>query len=175
MRRILIAACALSIFAAPACKRVHHPNPNATIEEESELSSAIEMSDPSDAAQLLSGFYNLEQNAWRWTTKQFSVSLASPKSATPRAGRLEFKFTVPDVVASELAGVTVSASVEGRALGSYQAARPGEQTAVFTVPPEIMQADAMIVDFTLDKTIPRRDAETRDLGVIALQFSLVRP
>lgn len=175
MRRILIPAFLLAVCAAPACKRVHHPNPNATIEEESELASSIEMNDPRDAAQLLSGFYNLEQNAWRWTTRQFSVSLAAPKSAAPGAGRLEFRFTVPDVAAAALAGVTVSASVEGRPLGSYQAAQAGEQTAVFPVPPEIMKAGALIADFTLDKTIPCRDAETRDLGVVALGFRLVRP
>lgn len=175
MRRILIPAVVLALIIAPGCKRVHHPNPNATVEEESELSSSIEMSNPRDAAQLLNGFYNLEQNAWRWTAKQFSVSLAAPKSAVPGAGRLEFRFTVPDIAASELAGVTVSASVEGRPLGAYQAAKPGEQTAVFQVPPELMRADALIVDFTLDKTIPRREAETRDLGVIALGFRLVRP
>lgn len=168
-------AVVFALIIAPGCKRVHHPNPNATVEEESELSSSIEMSNLRDAAQLLNGFYNLEQNAWRWTSKQFSVSLASPKSAVPGAGRLEFRFTVPDIAASDLAGVTVSASVEGRALGAYQAVKPGEQTAVFPVPPEVMQADALIVDFTLDKTIPRREAETRDLGVIALGFRLVRP
>ena len=175
MPRILILAATLALLATPACKRVHHPNPNATVEEESELSSSIRMADPSDSAQLLSGFYNLEQNAWRWTTKQFSISLACPKSSTPSPGRLEFQFTIPDVAADALAGLTVSASVEGRSLGSYHAVKPGEQTAVFSVPPEIMQADALIVDFSLDKTIPRREAETRDLGVIALAFRLARP
>lgn len=175
MRRTLIPAAVFALILAPGCKRVHHPNPNATIEEESELSASIDISNPRDAAQLLNGFYNLEQNAWRWTAGRFSVSLAPPKSAAPGAGKLEFRFTVPDIAAAELAGVTVRAAVDGRSLGAYQAARPGEQTAVFPVPPELMQADALIVDFTLDKTIPRRDGETRDLGVIALGFRLVRP
>lgn len=173
MPRFLILA--LIVTLAPACKRVHHPNPNATIEEESELSAAIRMADPRDSAQLLSGFYNLEQNAWRWTSRQFSISLATPKSAAPTSGRLEFQFTLPDVAAADLAGVTISASVEGRSLGAYKAAKAGEQTAVFTVPQDIMKADALIVDFTLDKSIPRRDAETRDLGLIALGFRLSRP
>lgn len=175
MRRILIPAAAFALLAAPACKRVHHPNPNATIEEESELSPSIRISDARDAAQLLSGFHSLEQNAWRWTAGQFSVSLAVPNPAAQGPGRLEFRFTVPDVVAADLAGLTVSAAVEGRSLGSWQAARTGEQTAVFSVPPGILRADALIVDFTLNKTVPRRDGETRDLGVIALGFRLVRP
>jgi hypothetical protein len=79
------------------------------------------------------------------------------------------------VVAVDLAGVAVQASVDGKPLGTYRAARAGEQVAVFHVPPELMQTDALIVDFALDKTVPKTDAETRELGVIALRFSLVAP
>lgn len=175
MRFCLIPALVLALLSAAACKRVRHPNPEATVEEEAELAGSIRMADPRDASQLLSGFYNLEQNAWRWTTRQFSVSLATPRPPAARPGRLEFQFTIPDVVAADLAGVAVQASVDGKPLGTYRAARAGEQVAVFPVPPELMQTDALIVDFALDKTVPKTDAETRELGVIALRFSLVAP
>jgi hypothetical protein len=170
--RVLIPLLALALFAAPACKRTRHPNPGATIEVESELSDTVLMSQPAAASQLLSGFHSLEQNAWRWTSKQFSVSLATPKPAAPRSGRLEMQFTIPDIAAADLSGLIITAAVEGKHLGTYQASNPGEQLAVFPVPPEIMQSEAIIADFTLDKTIPRREGETRDLGVIALRFSL---
>ncbi len=171
----LVLPLAILLTGAPACKRVHHPNPEATIEEESDLSSSVLMSQPRDAAQLLTGFYNLEQDAWRWTARQFSVSLAPPAPRAERPGRLEFRFTIPDIAAADLKGVHIQASVEGRSLGSFQSNQAGEQLATFDIPKELMKADALIIEFSLDKTIPHREAETRELGLIAVGFRLVAP
>lgn len=178
MRRSLIPVApllAILLLGAPACKRVHHPNPEATIEEESDLASAILMSQPRDTSQLLTGFYDLEQGAWRWTARQFSVSLAPPAPRAERPGRLEFRFTVPDIAAADLKGVKIQATVEGRSLGAFQSTQPGEQIATFEIPKELMKADALIIDFALDKTIPHRESETRELGLIAIDFRIVAP
>jgi len=173
LRRITALILILSALSAAGCKRRHRPNPNATIEEESELSSTVSVADPRDSAQLLGGFYNLEQNAWRWTAKQFSVSLATPMGAAQRGARLEVQFTVPHIVAADLAGVSIAATIGGTKLPPFRATKTGEQVASFDVPAGALQAEAVIAEFDLDKTVPVRDGETRVLGVIVSRFALV--
>ena len=62
MRRLALLLCAAALLAA-GCKRRQHPNPAATIEEEGELASAIDVAEPKDATQLISGFYAVEGGA----------------------------------------------------------------------------------------------------------------
>ncbi len=173
MRSITALILILSVLTIAGCKHRHRPNPNATVEEESELSSAVSVADPRDSSQLLGGFYELEQNAWRWTAKQFSVSLATPKGASARGGKLECQFTIPDVAAASLSGVSIAATVGGTKLTPFRASKTGEQTATFDVPPEALQAVAVIAEFELDKTVPLQAGETRVLGLIVSRFALV--
>ena len=75
----------LSLALAPAgCKR-HKAVTAQTVEEAPPLSSTIATADPRAAAQLVSGFYGVEQNSWRWTAGQFSVLLRPPRTPAPKA------------------------------------------------------------------------------------------
>src|ERR1035437_1340741 len=70
-------------FAPLACKR------KQAGQGASAMASTIHMGDPQAAPQLTSGFYGIEQNAWRWTARRFSLVLrppfgASQKGATDR-------------------------------------------------------------------------------------------
>ncbi len=172
MRKLILSAVLLALAAAPACKRKRHPNPMATIEEETPLSSTVSMSDAAASSQLLSGFHTLEQGAWRWSMKRFSVSLAVPEPARTRGGRLELKITLPEAIAPPMLGAQVTASIGGRKLPAYQVARTGEQVAAFDVPPELLSAMAIVADFELDRAMPPREGESRELGLIITQVSL---
>ena len=56
--------------------------PVETIEEEvEELSTMVHAADPRASLQLVKGFHGIEQNAWRWTMGQFSVTLRPPHGA----------------------------------------------------------------------------------------------
>src|ERR1039457_4839403 len=56
-------------FAPLGCKR------QQTGQGASAMASTIHMGDPQTAPQLVSGFYGIEQNAWRWTGRRFSLVL----------------------------------------------------------------------------------------------------
>jgi hypothetical protein len=163
------------LILASGCQLRHRPNPHATIEDESEISSTLRMSDPRDAAQILDGFFGLESGAWRWSMKRFSVSLAPPKGAAQRGARLELTTTVPDAVAAELVGTTVTATIAGQRLAPARVKQSGEQIVTFEVPATALGVEAVIVAFELDRTIPRRQGETRDLGLIVSRIALVTP
>lgn len=173
MRKLILMTAAAVLLSSPACKRKRHPNPMATVEEESPLASTISMADPAASSQLLSGFHAVEQNAWRWSAKKFSVSLAVPREAAQRGARLELKLTLPDAIAGPMLGVNITPSIAGRALRPFQVAKTGEQIAAFDVPKELLNTAAVIADFDLDKVIPPREGESRELGLVVAQVSLV--
>jgi len=172
MRTLILSTVILALAACPACKRKRHPNPMATIEEESPLASIVSMGDAAASSQLLTGFHTLEQGAWRWSMKRFSVSLAVPELARTRGGRLDLKITLPEAIAPPMLGARVTASIGGRSLAAYQVSRTGEQVASFDVPRDLVNAMAIVVDFELDKVIPPKEGESRELGLIITQVSL---
>lgn len=167
-----VTACLLFLAALAACRRAHHPNPDFTVEEPANLASEINVADPQDSAQLLNGFYQVEQNSWRWTAREFSVTFAVPREALRGGARLEVDFAIPDVAASDLAGLTLSASINDQPLAPFTARQTGPQTAVFSIPAKLLPADAIIVDFSLDKTVAPRRNEDRILGIIVSRFRL---
>ena len=160
----------LLLLLSAGCKRRHHPNPSATIEEESELAIAVSVADPRDASQLLSGFHALEQNTWRWTMKRFAVSLATPANAGTRGAKLELKFVLPEAIAAQMLGVTITPSIGGAKAGSCRVDKAGEQSCVFQVGPDLLKADAVIVQFDLDKAIAPNAGDSRELGIIAFRI-----
>lgn len=172
MRKLILFAALLALAAAPACKRKRHPNPMATVEEESPLASVVSMADPAASSQLLSGFHAVEQGAWRWSMRQFSVSLAVPEGAAARGGRLELKVVLPEAIAPQMQGASITASIGDKRFGPYSVDRPGEHTAVFEIPPEILNTAAIIAGFELDRAIPPKEGESRELGLVIAQVSL---
>src|SRR5690348_1973152 len=62
-RAVVVAAVlAISMVVVPGCRR-----------KERALSNMVNMSDPTTATQLVSGFHAVESGAWRWTMKRFSL------------------------------------------------------------------------------------------------------
>src|SRR5688572_7439269 len=52
------------------------------------LSSSVAMGDLRAAHHLREGFYSVEDSAWRWTAKRFSVELGLPPGAREKGARL---------------------------------------------------------------------------------------
>jgi hypothetical protein len=126
----------------------------------------VNAADPRAAVQLVRGFHGVEQNAWRWTTGSFAVTLKPPANAAQKGATLEFKFVVPGVVIDKLKSVTLSASVNGQKLAPETYTKEGEYTYSRDVPPSALTGDAASVEFTLDKFLPASPEDMRDLGVI---------
>jgi hypothetical protein len=160
------------VFAPLACRRSRKVQVRATEEEAPRMASIIHMSDPKTATQLVSGFYDVEQNAWRWAQKRFSVVLRPPLGSPQRGAALNLKFTVPDVTISRLQKVTLSAAVNSSPLAPETYSKPGEYTYSRDVPPNLLTGEAARIDFTLDKAMAPSDADQRELGVVVLSVGL---
>jgi hypothetical protein len=164
----MIAAIAL---AGPGCKR-RKVQVKATDEEPPRMASMISMGDPKAAGQLVTGFYDIEQNAWRWVQKRFSVVLRSPAGAAQKGAMLTLKLTVPEVTIARLQSLTLSASVNGTPLPPETYNKAGEYMYQREVDPKLFNSESVRVDFSLDKAIPPSDSDQRELAVVVLAAGL---
>lgn len=158
-------------LAAPACKRAHHadavlPEP-ATV-----LSSLVKVSDPGASAQLTRGFYQLEDNAWRWTAKQFTVALKTPPGASTNGGQLTLNYNLPEVVLQKLGTMKIAAGVNGKTLGSEPVSTPGDHVFTVSVPAGALAGDAISVDFECDKALPPTAEDARELALVVTSIGI---
>jgi len=159
-----IAILCLALVPA-ACKR-HKKVIVQTTEEEPALASVVATADPNLASQLVSGFYGIEQNSWRWTSGRFSVVLRPPRTAAAKGAVLLLKFTIPPVAINKMKAVSLSAYVNGTALPPESYTQAGQYTYSRDVPADLLTGDVTKVDFSLDKTMPPTAADRRELGVV---------
>jgi len=173
IRLILVSALAAGLLASAGCKRkARKMTMEPADEETTSLATMVHVADPRATVQLIRGFHDVEQNAWRWTMRKFSVTLKTPAGAAARGATLQLKFVIPDVVLAKLKSLALSASVEGTPLAGETYTAAGEQTYTRDVPPQAFKADAVTVDFVLDKALPPGPADRRELGVIVTTAGL---
>lgn len=165
---ILVATLA---FGSASCKRRHRVTVQ-TEEESAPLATIVHTADPRAASQLLSGFYGIEQNSWRWTAGKFSVVLRPPRTAAARGATLQLKFTIPEVIVKNLGPVSISASVNGAPLAPESYTQTGQFTYSRSVPPDVLRGDSAKVDFALDKALPPTAGDQRELGVVVSTIGL---
>jgi len=159
------------LFAPLACKGRRR----VTVQTEEEgvtLATLVHVADPRAAAQLLSGFYGVEDNSWRWTAGKFSVVLRPPRTAAAKGATLQLKFTVPGVVIAKLKAMSLSASVNGTPLSPESYTQPGEFIYTRDVPAGVLVGESAKVDFSLDKTMPPSASDQRELGVVVTTVGL---
>jgi hypothetical protein len=143
-----------------------------TVEEAPQLPPSVGMGDPKSAAQLVSGFHAIEDNAWRWTQKQFSVKLGRPLGAARTGGVLSLSLSVPPVVIEKSGPVTLTASIDGTDLAPQTYSKPGADTYKRDVPANLLAGDPVRVDFRLDKVMPPAGGDVRELGIVVLSAGL---
>ncbi len=154
------------LIASSGCKRRHNNSPQL-------LSSSISAADPSAADRFTQGFYPVEQNAWRWTAKDFAVTLAPPLHSDQKGAQLMLKLAVPDGVIQKLGSVQLSAAVDGYKLAPEVYARSGNYTYTRDIPADHLKADAAHIAFSLDHVIPPGDTDRRELGIVVSEVGLV--
>lgn len=167
-----LAACAL--WCAGCSKEDKTPT-KATVEEAPtapRLLTAVNMGEPKAGRQLLTGFYDIEANAWRWTSKDFSVSLRPPAGSAARGGTLVFDLSIPQVVIDSLHSVTLSASVNGTALAPETYSQEGQMQYKRDIPANLLASPSVRIDFHLDKVMAPGNGDRRQLGVIARSVAL---
>jgi hypothetical protein len=130
------------------------------------------MGDRTMANQLVSGFYDVESNAWRWTMQKFAVNLRPPAHAAQQGATLELHLTVPPPSIQKLGSLTLSASIGAVPLAPETYSKAGEYTYRRDVPANVLAGDAVRIDFQLDKAVPPGDVDKRELGVVASSVGL---
>ena len=158
---------------APACKPKKN-TPAQTAQQAKRIPISVTMGDPRSAQQLVSGFFDIEDGAWRWTQRQFVIELGTPLGASGRGGTLELRFTIPPVVIEKNQSVKLSAAVDGNVLPAETYAKPGDYVYKQDVAGSLLAGDSVKISFETDKPFQPGGADQRELGVIALSASLTR-
>ena len=168
MMRSLWLTCILIplLLAGSGCKRRHRNSGQL-------LASTIYAGDPNAADRLTQGFYQVEENAWRWTAKDFSVTLAPPLHADQKGAQLSLKLAVPDAVIQKFGSVQLSASVDGYKLEPETYNKSGKYTYTRDIPADHLKDDTARIDFSLDHALPPGDTDRRELGIIVSEVGLV--
>ena len=128
--------------------------------------SAISMNDGRDAGQLLSGFYEIEGNGWRWTERSFSVALKPPLGSERKGAFVNLRVYMPERHIQTLGRTVLEADANGEALQPRTFSQPGEYVYTAFVPPSELQHNPVYLNFHFDKAIPPSGNDGRELGAV---------
>ena len=164
-----LAVCLYTLTSA--CKRPDPIRLQPTIEEPPAWSNTVLMSDVGQSNQLLRGFYELQNNLWRWAGPRFNGALGTPPSAAENGAWLVLKFSLAEASISAFKTITVAGKVGDTALPAEAYTTPGEHVYRHEAPPSAFKKNPIGVEFTVDKFLtPPNDG--RNLAVIVLSFGL---
>jgi hypothetical protein len=131
--------------------------------------SAISFGD-AHVSDRLSGFYQIEEQGWRWSSRQFSITLGSPGPGAD--ARLTVQIYIPAAVIEKLGAITLAARLGDHQLRPETYRQPGEFTFARDVDAAWMAPDSNRIVFTLDKSLPPTAADRRELGIIVKNAAL---
>ncbi len=171
MRRLAAALAAVLILTSGCRIRKHRPQ--GTASSENSLVSVVNVADPRAAVQLTRGFYDLENDSWRWTAKSFTVTLRPPANSSSGGAKLELNFTIPDVIFNRVGPMSMDARINGLDLGAETYSKAGDCTYSRDVPAAALSGDAVGIDFHVDKGLPPSARDTRELAVIVTTVGLI--
>lgn len=158
----------------PGCKhqekKAESPAPEGGVPR---LANNIKMNDGRAASQLNSGFYGIEGGAWRWTGRQFAMTLGTPPGAAQKGAVLQVKLTVPQVSIDKLQSLTLSGTAGSSALAPETYAKAGQYSYERDIPASALAGDSVKVSFELDKAMPPAGGDARELGLIVSSAALM--
>jgi hypothetical protein len=138
----------------------------------SPAASSLDLGASSSQSQLLTGYYDVEENAWRWTAKHFSAVLRTPPFAARSGARLVFRFYLPGPQISKLGPITLSGDLDGYPLVSNTYRQGGRYEYSVAVPPEALAYDLVAVNLRFDKAAIGLYGDHRELGAVASSLAL---
>jgi hypothetical protein len=169
-----LAACKHKPQMAAAREDVKAPaSSNNQIVITTPVVSALKMSDPDARRELITGFYGLESDSWRWTASKFSLALLPPPGAAQNGATLEFKFSLPEIVATKVGPLTLSAKVNGVALAPQTYSKPGDYVYTSAIPGESLRSGIGVFEFSTDKAMPPGNGDKRELALVAVSVALL--
>lgn len=103
--------------------------------------------------QLAEGWHVLEEGAWRWTARRFSIAVA------PGGQRLCLKVTVPENLELPL---TMTVRVQGEGIATHTLTEAGDFECAQRVP----DGKEVTVEFELNRALPPDDRDGRERGIV---------
>lgn len=175
MRRVtVLMAFLLALAGIAGCKK--SKKAVQYVEEGgSQLSSAINLGDPRSAIQLLRGFHDIENNAWRWTGPKFAVALRPPKEIPADGLLLTMEYSVPELFLQRVPQTTLSLTVNGKPLDPETISKAGSFKLERKVPSAMLVGDVATIDFSMDKFLAAGTVDQRELGLIVSAVGLQVP
>jgi 4-amino-4-deoxy-L-arabinose transferase-like glycosyltransferase len=136
-----------------------------------QVESKVLTGDPRFAKQL-EGFNQIEPGGWRWTTREFAVSLRALDESEQAGARLTLQLFIPESSIQKLGAITLTARLGDRVIGSETYSVAGDHTFTRDLKPGWLKAGANRVAFALDKSVKPSAADGRELGVVVSSASL---
>jgi len=164
-RATVFVICALALLTA--CHRKKAVKSDAASQDKALPVTEAVVTDPDIQKRLLRGFFE-GTTSWKWTGKDFAVSLDAPEWEQDTFLLLDF--TVPVELLNEVKKVTVSAKVNGVDVGKETYGKDGRFRFWKQVPAKALERSPVEIEFSLDKAAHFSDG--RPLGLIVLEVSL---
>jgi hypothetical protein len=136
--------------------------------------SKVTTGDPKCAPQL-EGFHRIEEEGWRWSSKQFAVTLGMPARRDARTASLTLRCYLPAPLIRKLGPLTLTAKLGGRLVAREVFRRAGPQVLVARLDTATLDPRANTFQFALDKCVEASPSDKRQLGMIVSSISLDLP
>ncbi len=121
----------------------------------------LRLGDPESSDQLVTGFYAIEENAWRWMGEQGVAILKAPEGAA----RFEMTFFIPETAPAR----RVTVSLDGAAIAAQDYPSSGRHTLSAPASPAAGAAVRAVV--AVDRTF-QPAGDLRRLGIIVQELGL---
>jgi hypothetical protein len=131
----------------------------------------VKTGDLRNKPQLISGWYSVEDGAWRWMMKRSEVVLRTLED--PRLTFAMQLYFPPGYMQHAGGPVTVSVRMNGKPLTTQSYAAPGSYRLEAMVPPGLASFPTSTVNIRLNRTLPPSGGEQRDLGAIVTELGFV--
>jgi hypothetical protein len=159
--RISLATCFMLAIVPVSCKR-RNKTP----------ASALSVADPDAARQLLWGFYEVSEHAWRWTAPQFAVAVRPPEGSDSKGASIRLGLYFPEDELTQVGPMTLSARTDCYELDSITFQKPGLQEYRSKVPAKLLNTNILPIIFSFDKALPPSATDSRELGVVIRSVEL---
>jgi len=134
--------------------------------------SSLDLGDADSDAQILLGVYGVEQRAWRWTAKRFSMVLRTPSGSRTLGATLALKLYLSDSLIKKTGPMTLAVDVEGYPLAGQTFTAPGQYIFSAEVPAEALKLDLVAVNFAFDKAVTGLNGDGRELASVVSSIAL---
>jgi hypothetical protein len=133
--------------------------------------SRVTTGDPQCDGQL-TGFHQIEQEGWRWSSKEFTAKLGMPARRTAAGLKLVTVVYVPDSVIRRLGPITLTASLGGEVIGRQVFRRAGSHRLTARLDASKLDPRLNTFRFALDKSVEPSPEDKRQLGVIVSSIAI---